>query len=217
MSHYSGWRFCSTRRTQPWSRWPSPSRPCLLSATWTSASFGERWTITHVWKSYVSKEGKAFVVAWVASSVTNSLHTGDSGNAQQAHHGAAAQGRAAWRRPHQGLRQQRAAQVQEAWQQKLPEHLPPFCHTPPLKHTLLYWGRRPQEGFRCHQPDRPGWIIKHEYYGELKSCIFRHLSFSPKTERWLWCSYLQWRNLSRPSWSSTTFSCLKPVISGLYW
>ena len=39
----SGWRFCSTRRTRPWSRWPSLSRRCLPSATSTSASSGERW------------------------------------------------------------------------------------------------------------------------------------------------------------------------------
>ena len=44
--------------------------------------------------------------------------------------------------------------------------------------------------------------------------FFRHLSFSPKTERWLWCSCPPWRSPSPPSSSSTTFSCLKPVISG---
>jgi len=45
---------------------------------------------------------------------------------------------------------------------------------------------------------------------------FRHLSFSPKTERWLWFSYLQWRSPSQPWSNSTTFSCLKPVISGSF-
>ena len=45
---------------------------------------------------------------------------------------------------------------------------------------------------------------------------FRRLSFSPKTERWLWFSYLQWRSPSQPWSNSTTFSCLKPVISGTF-
>ena len=53
-------------------------------------------------------------------------------------------------------------------------------------------------------------ILEHWY-----SSFFRHLSFSPKTGRWLWYSCPQWRNPSQPSSSSTTFSCLKPVISGL--
>ena len=141
------------------------------------------------------------------------LCSGDPGDAQQAHHRPAAQGRAARRRPHQGLRQQRPAQVQETRQQKLSEHLPSLRHPTSVKHPFLDWGRRPQEGFRCHQPDRPGWKIhpSRKYY----LCpFFRHLSFSQKTERWLWCSYPPSKNQSRPSWSCTTFSFLKPVISG---
>ena len=49
MSRCSGWRFCSTRRTPPWSRWRSPSRPCWPSATSTSASCGERWPKSCAW------------------------------------------------------------------------------------------------------------------------------------------------------------------------
>jgi len=42
----------------------------------------------------------------------------------------------------------------------------------------------------------------------------RHLSFSRKTVRWLWCSCPQWRSPSR-RWSNyTTTNLVRPAISG---
>ncbi|MEQ2200872.1 hypothetical protein XENOCAPTIV_004237, partial [Xenoophorus captivus] len=37
---------------------------------------------------------------------------------------------------HQGLQQLPASSLQEAWLQKLLQHLPTICNTPPLQHTV---------------------------------------------------------------------------------
>ena len=90
-------------------------------------------------------------------------------------------------------------------------HLPPstFQTSPPLLRKTT--SRR--LSMPSTWPSRLG-IYWTSIDGGSDSCFFRHLSFSPKTERWLWCSCPLWRNQSQPSSSSTTFSCLKPVISG---
>jgi len=52
------------------------------------------------------------------------------------HNSAAAQRRPRGPGPHKGLQQLPAASLQEAWLQKLLQHLPALCHTPPLQHTV---------------------------------------------------------------------------------
>lgn len=52
------------------------------------------------------------------------------------HHSAAAQRRPRGPRPHKGLQQLTAAPLQEAWLQKLLQHLPTLCNAPPLQHTV---------------------------------------------------------------------------------
>lgn len=52
------------------------------------------------------------------------------------HHSAAAKRRPRGPGPHKGLQQLTAASFQEAWLQKLLQHLPTLCNTPPLQHTV---------------------------------------------------------------------------------
>ena len=58
------------------------------------------------------------------------------GGTQQALGGAAAQGRPARRRPHQGLQQLAAPPLQEAELEELPEHLPAVSHPALIKHSV---------------------------------------------------------------------------------
>ena len=234
MSRYSGWRFCSTRRTPPWSRWRSPSRPCWPSATSTSASCGERWPKScawmYIWYFISCKQvirvmhSKHTTVQLPKDGQPDAGLTKDYGNSGLhryktiRHILSILVGHLSekcllyfilsslWSNVSTGSRSRAAKTTRTST-----PHQPPstFQTSPPLLRKTT-WRRL---SMPSTWPSRLDYAIFNPREG-FDSSFFRHLSFSPKTVRWLWCSCPPWRNLSQPSSSSTTFSCLKPVISG---